>query len=338
MQMWGREVKARVGADTIIRHRLRRPPSAAPTVTVTLSSGTVNVGAMTAAWTVPTVSAVSSDRTQLTLSGSGHAASARGMAGDYGDAWLITDESSPIEVRVLRFVGTTAYLAEPLPGGVELAGVATGTLEPAWYYVTLTAAAVTGTAQRNALLTVSWTEDAGHSSPAFSQVDELDLHIVREPFATGVTEADVLRIDAGLASAVAHRDVNARDAIGAALEEVIMRLREDLAESGRWEDDVLRQHRAPLSRCHAHLAAATIYDAFDPAQAEFHRGRVWGVDGERGLWHAALRRILIDGDGDGLADDGEIEQVKGPRVGSLGTFTTAVADNPTWARNGRGSF
>ena len=333
MQLWGREVKARAGADTIIRHRVSRPPSGAVSASVTLISGTVAVGNMTPAWTAPTVNEVPTDRSTLTLAAG--VADAAGMAGDYGDAWLVSDVTAPIQVRVVRFLGTTAYLAEPLDGAATLPGGAVGTLVPAWHYVTLTAAAVTGTAQRNALLALSYTEGSGDDSPGFSHVDELDLHIVREPFATGTTEADVLRVDSGLAASSGHRDVNSGDAIDAALEEVIMRLREDLAERDQWEDDVPRQHRGGLARCHAHLAAATLLDPFDPEGAQRHRDKVWG---ERGLWAAAMRRILIDADGDGLADDGEVVQVTGPRVGSLGTYTTATADDPLVRRNSRRTF
>ena len=336
MQLWGREAKAREGADAIFRFATTRPASAAPTVSVLLASGTVNVGAMTAAWTAPTVTSVNSaDRTQLNLSAA--VADARGMAGDYGDAWLVSDESSPIQVRVLRFIGggsPVAHLAEPLPAGHTGAGE----LVPAWYYVTLTAAAVTGTAQRNARLTVSWTEASGDDSPGFPHAPELDLHIVREPFATGVTEADVLRVDSGLASSAAHRDLNSKDAISAALGEVIIRLREDLAEQGWTEDDVPRQHRGALSLCHAHLAAERILEPFEPEAAQRHRDKVWGVDGQSGLWKAAMRRIFVDADGDGVVDDGEVQQVTGPRVGSLGSFTTATADNPNVTRNSRSTF
>jgi hypothetical protein len=333
--MWGQEVKARVGEDTIFTYALPRPPSAAPSVSVTLSGGVVAVGAMSAMWTAPTVSAVSaSDRTVLTLDGA--VANARGLAADYGDAWLVSDETAPVRVKVLRFLGgpARAILAEPLP--VEHSGA--GTLEPAWYRVTLPALTVTATAQRDALLSVTWTEDSGTDGPAFASRAEMSLHVVREPFATGVTSAEVLRVDSGLASQYAHRDVDWRAAIGAALDEVVMRLRQDLAEGGRWEDDVLRAHRAPLATCHAHLAAAIIHDPYDPAAADRHRERVWGVDGSRGLWHAALRRILLDVDGNGLPDEGAQEQVVGPRVGSLGSFTAGPADDPLWRRNSRRSF
>jgi hypothetical protein len=336
MLLFGSEAKARAGEDTIFTLRLPRPPSAAPTLTAKVTAGTVNVGAMAALWTEATVASVSaSDRTQLNLSAA--VADARGLAADYGHAWLVSDETAPVEVRVMRFVGggsPVAHLADPLPR--EHSGA--GTLVPAWYSATLTALAVTGTAQRNALLAVSWTEDSGTDAPAFSQALEVDLHIVREPFATGVTEADVLRIDASLASQASEGDINARDAIGAALEEVIIRLREDLAERALWEDDVPRAFRAPLARCHAHLAAATILDAYDPAAAAQHRARVWGEDGQRGLWQAALRRVFIDADGDGDVDEGEIEQVTGARVGRLGTFTSAAKDNPNIYRNGRRTF
>ena len=336
MLLLGREVKARAGADTVFTFRTPRPAASEPSVSVTLLSGTVAVGSMAAMWTAPTVSSVNSaDRTQLNLSAAVN--DAKGLAADYGHAWLVSDESSPVEVRVVRFIGggsPVAHIAEPLPAGHTGAGA----LVPAWYSVTLTAAAVTGTAQRNALLSVSWTEGSGSDSPAFTHVAEHDLHIVRMPFATGITEADVLRIDSGLAASAPHRDINSRDAIDAALEEVIMRLREDLAERGEWEDDVPRQHRGALARCHSHLAAATILDPFDPEAAQRHRDKVWGVDGGRGLWHAALRRILIDADGDGVADDGEVVQVKGPRVGSLGSYTTATADDPLVTRNSRRTF
>lgn len=336
MLMLGPTVKARTGVDTVFTFRAPRPPASEPTVSVTLDSGVVNVGATTAMWTTPTVSSVNSaDRTQLNLGAAVN--DAKGLAADYGHAWLVSDESSPVEVRVLRFIGGSspvAHIAEPLP----LGHTGAGSLVPAWYSVTLTAAAVTGTAQRDALLSVSWTEGSGTDSPAFTHVAEHDLHIVRMPFATGVTEADILRIDSGLAASAPHRDTNSRDAIDAALEEVIMRLREDLAERELWEDDVPRQHRGALARCHAHLAAATILDPFDPEGAQRHRDKVWGVDGGRGLWHAALRRIFIDADADGVVDDGEVVQVKGPRVGSLGTFTTATADNPLVTRNSRRTF
>lgn len=328
------EVKARVGQATIWTYALPRPPSAAPVVTVTLASGPVAVGAMTAMWTAATVTGVTaSDRSVLTLSAA--VADARGLAADYGDAWLVSDETAPLRVRVQRFLGTPAraILADPLP--IEHSGV--GTLEPAWYRVTLPADTVGATAQRDALLSVAWTEDSGTDGPAYISRAELSLHIVREPFATGVTAEQVLRVDAGLASQYAHRDIDWRTAIAAALDEVVLRLREDLAESGRWEDDIIRAHRAPLATCHAHLAAAIIHDPYDPAAADRHRARVWGEDG-RGLWQAALRRILIDGDGTGLPDEGAQEQLAGPRVGSLGTFTRAATDDPLWGRNSRNSF
>lgn len=343
MLVQGFESKARVGADApFIWNGGDLPCTAAPSLVVRLPAGDSAPIALSAVLPQTTITAISADRTVLTASAP--VADADGVAGRFGDAWLISETAGFESVRIREVSGSTITLAAAPVMSPDLTGGALTIVSKQWF-ATLTAADITGTAARNVVWRLTWTPDAGADAPTDEQVAEGVLHIVAQPFRTGVTSTHVEQVAPTLRGKSPRGQVGWQDQIDAALGELVDTLRSDLAESGKYEDDILGANRSALSRVHAMMAAHYALVAVDDlAKAEMMAAKVWGprdlgatnLFQGGGMYDRALRRILIDIDGDRKADDGDEQQVSGPRVSSLGAFSSS--DAPSFTRNSRTSF
>lgn len=296
------ERKARVGENTLFRWEAPEPVEAAPTFTVRLPSGSVAI-AMTSVHASQAVTGVSTDRRVFTAPGL-TVAGARGAQGDWGKAWLVTDEDGVIPIKVVRVEADALRVAEPLPRGIA----GNGTVYWATWYATL--GAVTGSAVRSVPWDVVYTAQDGLDLPTSPKRDEGLLHIVRQPFNTGLTTQQLINDFPELGATVNRGMQGYRSAIDLSLAQLVAHVRAILQERDLYEDDA---HGPTLRHAHAYLAAAVILDRVDPEQAD--RLREIAKDDI----DVALRSIWVDGDGDGEVDDDEAGvQLTGGRAADVG--------------------
>ena len=230
------------------------------------------------------VSAVADDRRTLTLTASVDTQLER----DEVRAFLRTTRDTYYAVKVTRLGGTTAILAEPLPRELDLSTAAT--LNFASAYVDIPQGnAVTGSYP----YTIDYTDDLGNA-----QTESGVLKIVPRPFNTGLDHDQLVDRFPQLADMVPRRQSDLAPQINAALEEIILSVRDHVIADGATEDEVFNQ--GSFVSAHAYCSAALVYEAtlqLDVAQAMRDRC----ID----LLNVALRSVTLDLDGDGVIDEGE---------------------------------
>ena len=104
-------IKAVTGQSGVFEWVAPGPLSAAPSLTVGSSSPVT----LTQTRADATVSAIGNDRRTLTVN-----SQASALQADQLKAYLVTDGDSIYRVTVVRLVGTTAILAEPLPRDIDM--------------------------------------------------------------------------------------------------------------------------------------------------------------------------------------------------------------------------
>ena len=230
------------------------------------------------------VSAIADDRRTLTLTASVDTTLER----DEVRAFLRTTRDTYYAVKVTRLGGTTAILAEPLPR--ELALTSAATLEFASAYVDIPSTkAVTGSYP----YTLTYTDNLG--SP---QTESGILKVTPRPFNTGLDHDELVDRYPQLADMVPRRQSDLAPQISAALDEIILSVRDHVIADGATEDDVFNQ--GSFLSAHAYCAAAIVYEAtlqLDVASAMRER--------KYELLEVALRSVTIDLNGDGDIDEGE---------------------------------
>ena len=230
------------------------------------------------------VSAIADDRRTLTLTASVDTTLER----DEVRAFLRTTRDTYYAVKVTRLGGTTAILAEPLPR--ELALTSAATLDFASAYVDVPSTkAVTGSYP----YTLTYTDNLG--SP---QTESGILKVTPRPFNTGLDHDELVDRFPQLADMVPRRQSDLAPQISAALDEIILSVRDHVIADGATEDDVFNQ--GSFLSAHAYCAAAIVYEAtlqLDVASAMRER--------KYELLEVALRSVTIDLNGDGDIDEGE---------------------------------
>ncbi|MBU0552809.1 hypothetical protein KKB55_11060 [Myxococcota bacterium] len=225
----------------------------------------------------------------LTLDG------ARGAAGLYGAAWLITERDGAFPVHIAAVSDGFATLAEPLSRRVEGAAK----LQWATWSVIL-AEALTAELRRNIPWEVAYTVKAGED--IFSRPNRADgglFHVVRAPFSTGLTTAQLTARFSDVVNQQRPGRQGFEDEIGDELEILIGHLRAQLTGRGLTEDDI--RAGAVFLPAHAHLTAARIFEPGNPERALNLRRRGLALAGE------ALQALpWLDINGDGVPDEGEV--------------------------------
>ena len=238
------------------------------------------------------VTAIDNDRRTLTI------ASSDSLERDQVFAFLKTYGDTWYSIKIVRIVGTTAILAEPLPREIDLSSSAT--IEFAMWYITASSAnvtAVNGTFQ----YLVSYTADLGQNN--LSKLDKGVIKVTPRPFDTGLDHDAFVNRFAPLADMIPRRQSDFAPQIKASLDELSLMLRDRLSPSNVTEDEIFNAESFQL--CHAYCTAARIYemnlqlDASDAMRARCIE-----------LMDLALRSVDLDLDGDGVIDDGEIDLEK----------------------------
>lgn len=300
------EVKLRHGVDTLFAWEAPQPISAdALDLRVYLSAGTETV-ALTQIHDDLTVTAISNDRSVLTITS---AANTDGIQGRYGSAWLVTPHDGAFQVNVSRIDGTECRLADVLPRHIAVgAGDDAATLVFSTWTATLTAADITPTIERNVLWDVVYEADYGGDTPTRpNQRDMGLLHVVAAMFSTGLTSQMLVRHVRSLGEQVERGSQGYEAVIELALEDLILKIRETLTEQDKNEDQIpVGQLLRPA---HVSYTLARIVMMND---LELHDAMVAQGDA---LVARALRQIWVDADSDGMVDEGEADtQVTGAKV------------------------
>lgn len=293
-------MKLRTGATALFVWEASEPVAADPAPTLVVRAAGAAIDGLDAlAPIVPSasVSAVSTDKKRLTLAavleGAERAAGPR-----WGAAWLVTPSDGAFPVRVSGISTaagvTTVSLADPLPR--RPAGPA-GTLQWATWTTTI-GPAVTATARRDILWTVTWQPlHAGAAAGAETEgTDEGRIIVCRRPFSTGLTSLGLSRAFTDLGQTTGARDSCREEAIAAALDELELDLAPHLGPRGLYPDDIDGHH---LRLAHATLAAARIVSRTSPKRGEQLRAE-YAAQLDKGL-----RAVWVDLDRDGVVDAGE---------------------------------
>lgn len=308
--------------------------SGSPSLTVRLPAGDYTAILAPVA-TARGVTGLSSDGAEVRLSGSVSSV-LRGLVGErYGAARLNLGVEGVYAVEVARIEGGRAQLVAPVPARCSVPSGST--LEWALYSVEIPAAQLAAVA-RNVEWSVEWVRQDGADAPEQTEVDSGELHVVRVAFATGLNGHNVLNVHPSLrpiglpsgftswqplvdqalermAPAIEARAAQAR--AGAVLDD--LRGSAFQVAHGLYCAAVALENRA-LAGAYSQEAVDVALERAEALLDQIFRGPVW-----------------IDADGDGQADDGEVQAQAAPSVvGGAFSDDTVFGVNGTLDRFGVG--
>ena len=264
-----------------------------------------------------TVSAVANDRRTLTVDNQ-----ATGLQRDQMKAFLITNGDTFYTVTVVRVVGTTAVLAEPLPREIDLS--TSGTLQFALWSTTIDTNQAVITTANTYPFVINFTTDQGALN--HDRIEKGLFKSTPRPFQTGLNHDDLVDLFAPLADMIPRRQSDFKPQIQGALDEIIMHIRDVTIPQDATEDEVFNPEQFKLA--HAYCTAAYIYEQnLQLDVASEMRTRC------QDLMEVALRSLALDVDGDGVIDDGELN-----RRESGGKTTDFRASWKNYTRTSNDSF
>ena len=240
-----------------------------------------------------TVTAVANDRRTLTVN-----SQASSLQADQLKAYLVTDGDSIYSVTVVRMVGTTAILAEPLPREIDLS--ASALLVFGMWYGTIPTS-ITDTSGYYPLQ-VSYELDLGQQTQ--SKLEKGLLKVTPRPFDTGLSHDELVAQFPQLADMIPRRQSSFQPQIEATLQEVILMLRDHLKDEPEvTEDEVF--NAGSFMNAHAYCTAARVYEMIGQMDnANVMRQRC------EDLMDISLRSLALDRDGDNVVDDNELDVAK----------------------------
>lgn len=282
-------IKSITGQAMVFEWVAPGPLSSAPSLTVGSSSAVV----MTQTRADATVSAIGNDRRTLTVD-----SQATALQADQIKAHLVTDGDTIYSVTVVRMVGTTAILAEPLPREIDLSESAL--LVFGLYYATVPSSITNTTGYYP--WQVSYTLDLGQQTE--QRLAKGLLKITPRPFDTGLSHDDLVGQFPQLADMIPRRQSSFSPQIDASLQEIILMIRDHLKdEVDVTEDEVFNAES--FANAHAYCTAARVYEAINQLDtANAMRERCMQ------LLDISLRSLALDRDGDNIVDEGELDIAK----------------------------
>jgi hypothetical protein len=171
---------------------------------------------------------------------------------------------------------------------------------------------------------VAYSRDIGQGIE--ERLDRDLLKVTPRPFTTGLDHDALVGTFPQLADMIPRRQTSFATQISAALEEVSLTLRDHLKDKALTEDEVFNGSSFMLA--HAYCTAARIYEAalqFDTATAMRDRCTE--------LMNLALRLVAIDKDGDGIVDEGDLDNAQ--KGGSARDLRASFA---TYVKSSNDSF
>jgi hypothetical protein len=240
-----------------------------------------------------TVSAIANDRRTLTVD-----SQATALQADQLKAYLVTDGDSIYSVTVVRMVGTTAILAEPLPREVDMSE--TAELVFGMHYGTIPSV-ITNTSGYYPIQ-VSYTLDMGQQTQ--TKLEKGLLKVTPRPFDTGLSHDELVGQFPQLADMLPRRQSSFQAQIEAALAEVVLVVRDHLKDEPEvTEDEVF--NAGSFLNAHAYCTAARVYEMVNQLDnANLMRQRC------QELMDISLRSLALDRDGDNVVDDNELDVAK----------------------------
>jgi len=240
-----------------------------------------------------TVSAIANDRRTLTVD-----SQATALQADQLKAYLVTDGDSIYSVTVVRMVGTTAILAEPLPREIDMS--ASAQLVFGMHYGTIPST-ITNTSGYYPIQ-VSYTLDLGQQTQ--TKLEKGLLKVTPRPFDTGLSHDELVGQFPQLADMLPRRQSSFETQIEAALAEVVLVVRDHLKDEPEvTEDEVF--NAGSFLNAHAYCTAARVYEMVNQLDnANLMRQRC------QELMDISLRSLALDRDGDNVVDDNELDVAK----------------------------
>ena len=284
-------IKAVTGQSYLFEWIAPGPLSAAPTFKA-YRNGTGHSVTMNATRASVSVSAVANDRRTLTVDNQASA-----LQADQSKAYLITEGDMIYPVSVVRMVGTTAILAEPLPREVDTSTSAS--LVFAMYSCTIPSVITDESGYYP--WQVEFIVDLGQGTEG--RIEKGLVKVTPRPFNTSLDHDGLVDTFPQLADMVPRRQTSYAPQIKAALDEVAHVVRDHLRDESLTEDEVFNP--SVFLNAHAYCTAARVYEMagqLDIANAMRERCME--------LMDLALRSVAIDRDGDNVVDDGELDQAK----------------------------
>ena len=282
-------IKSITGQAMVFEWVAPGPLGSAPSLTVGSSSAVV----MTQTRADATVSAIGNDRRTLTVD-----SQATALQADQIKAHLVTNGDTIYSVTVVRMVGTTAILAEPLPREIDLSSSAS--LVFALYYAGVPSSITSTTGYYP--WQVSYQLDLGQQTE--QRLAKGLLKITPRPFDTGLSHDDLVGQFPQLADMVPRRQSSFSPQIDASLQEIILMIRDHLKdEVDVTEDEVFNAES--FANAHAYCTAARVYEAINQLDtANAMRERCMQ------LLDISLRSLALDRDGNNIVDEGELDIAK----------------------------
>jgi len=282
-------IKTVTGQTRVFEWTAPGPLDGAPIMTVGSSSPVT----LTQTRTDATVTAIANDRRTLTVN-----SQASALQADQLKAYLVTDGDSIYSVTVVRMVGTTAILAEPLPREIDLS--VSALLVFGMWYGTIPAT-ITNTSGYYPLQ-VSYQLDLGQQTQ--SKLEKGLLKVTPRPFDTGLSHDELVAQFPQLADMIPRRQSSFEPQIEATLQEIILMLRDHLKdEPDVTEDEVF--NAGSFMNAHAYCTAARVYEMIGQMDnANVMRQRC------EDLMDVSLRSLALDRDGDNVVDDNELDVAK----------------------------
>lgn len=282
-------IKTVTGQTRVFEWTAPGPLDGAPIMTVGSSSPVT----LTQTRADATVTAIANDRRTLTVN-----SQASALQADQLKAYLVTDGDSIYSVTVVRMVGTTAILAEPLPREIDLS--VSALLVFGMWYGTIPAT-ITNTSGYYPLQ-VSYQLDLGQQTQ--SKLEKGLLKVTPRPFDTGLSHDELVAQFPQLADMIPRRQSSFEPQIEATLQEIILMLRDHLKdEPDVTEDEVF--NAGSFMNAHAYCTAARVYEMIGQMDnANVMRQRC------EDLMDISLRSLALDRDGDNVVDDNELDVAK----------------------------
>lgn len=309
------QIKAVVGRNQVVWWWPTEPidtASEAPSLTVHLTGGD-EVVSLTAIGGSTGITAITADRRTLSP-GSPIGSTHEGIQGDHGGfAWLHDPGGAgSIPIKVQSFKSTGVYLADTLPGRIDIVD---STLEWYAYHATLSSANVTATADRNIRWTLKWSRKLGADMPAEPRQLRGVLHVVNQPFSTGLMDENLHTLVPGFAQMVPRR----QDSWGPQRRLGLRWIERELRRNKLVEDNA---EGGSFLQCHAFITAHYILNGLASVGSDRADAAALWLDKAREEFEAILEnQHWYDADGDGVVDSGEEDyEAAGPSVDMFRSF------------------
>jgi len=242
----------------------------------------------------------------------------RGAAGKYGAARLITEGGGVFPVHVSTIADGEITLSERIPRQLPASSVSGSQLSWSTWTAALPSA-VTAEQLRGWRWRVVYDPHVGDDifSPA-SQTDSGLLHVVHNPFDTGLTHEQLVEWFPQVTPLARSGSQDFSPAMELSFEMLVSKIRSSVV-GGQSAGNEDRLEGSDFRRIHALFTCADLIEHAEPDQARSHRAKAYALLDER-----MQNLSWVDSDGDGVVDSGETDKPVRRRVagGFISSYTS----------------